>query len=114
MDGDEQGDLQATIASRVVQVEDLLLDVGRLMGEQRCELASLMISASCSSTIDTWVFSPNESTVLAFAWLVKDQEGTASITALANASPNDSPEEPAAALTPAASLTRSSEMGDNM
>ena len=32
----------------------------------------------------------------------------------ANARPNDSPNEPAAELTPAASLTRSSSIGDSV
>ena len=32
----------------------------------------------------------------------------------ANASPNDSPKDPAAELTPAASLTRSSEIGESV
>ena len=32
----------------------------------------------------------------------------------ANARPNDRPNEPAAELTPAASLTRSSEIGDSV
>ena len=43
--------------------------------------------------------------------LVKVMESAASMMAPANASPNDSPNEPAAEFTPAASLTRSSEIG---
>ncbi len=46
--------------------------------------------------------------------LVKANESVASMTPPANASPNDRPNEPAAELTPAASLTRSSEIGDSV
>ena len=46
--------------------------------------------------------------------LVKLTARAASMMAPANASPNDRPNEPAAELTPAASLTRSSEMGDSV
>ena len=41
-------------------------------------------------------------------------ESVASMIAPANASPNDSPKDPAAELTPAASLTRSSEIGESV
>mgnify|MGYP003416485623 CR=1 FL=1 len=41
-------------------------------------------------------------------------ESVASMIAPANANPNDSPKEPAAEFTPAASLTRSSSMGANV
>ena len=43
--------------------------------------------------------------------LVNAIDNVASMIAPANASPNDSPNEPAAEFTPAASLTRSSEIG---
>ena len=43
--------------------------------------------------------------------LVNANDSVASMMAPANASPNDSPNEPAAEFTPAASLTRSSEIG---
>ena len=49
--------------------------------------------------------------MLASAMLVKVKASVASMMAPANASPNDSPNDPAAELTPAASLTRSSEIG---
>ena len=52
--------------------------------------------------------------MLASAMLVKVMESVASMMAPANASPNDSPNEPAAEFTPAASLTRSSEIGDSV
>ena len=52
--------------------------------------------------------------MLASAILVKISESAASMMAPANASPNDSPNEPAAEFTPAASLTRSSEIGDSV
>ena len=42
---------------------------------------------------------------------VKLRASAASMIAPANARPNDSPNEPAAEFTPAASLTRSSSMG---
>ena len=51
------------------------------------------------------------STVLSSASLVNANESVASMIAPANASPNDSPNEPAAEFTPAASLIRSSEIG---
>ena len=43
--------------------------------------------------------------------LVNVNESVASMIAPAKASPNDSPNDPAAEFTPAASLTRSSEIG---
>ena len=49
--------------------------------------------------------------MLSSAMLVKVNDSVASMMAPANASPNDSPNEPAAEFTPAASLTRSSEIG---
>ena len=54
------------------------------------------------------------STVLSFAIWVNAIESVASMIAPANASPNDSPKDPAAELTPAASLTRSSEIGESV
>ena len=48
------------------------------------------------------------------AMCVKANESVASMMAPANASPNDRPNEPAAEFTPAASLTRSSEIGDSV
>ena len=49
--------------------------------------------------------------MLASARLVKLNASVASMIAPANARPNDSPNEPAAEFTPAASLTRSSSIG---
>ena len=46
--------------------------------------------------------------------VVKVSESVASMMAPAKASPNDRPNEPAAEFTPAASLTRSSEIGDSV
>ena len=43
--------------------------------------------------------------------LVNGNDSVASMIAPANARPNESPNEPPAELTPAASLTRSSEIG---
>ena len=45
------------------------------------------------------------------AIVVKLKDSVASMMAPANASPNDSPNDPAAEFVPAASLTRSSEIG---
>ena len=52
--------------------------------------------------------------MLASVMLVKLSERTASMMPPATASPNDSPNEPAAEFTPAASLTRSSSIGDSV
>ena len=46
--------------------------------------------------------------------LVKTSESDASMIAPAKASPNDSPNEPPAEFTPAASLTRSSSIGESV
>ena len=71
----------------------------------------LITSASSSSAWATCCCSAGRSTVLVSAMSVKVIESVASMIAPANASPNDSPNEPAAEFTPAASLTRSSEIG---
>ena len=78
----------------------------------RCVL--VISSAFSSSVCATCCFSAAGSTVLASDRLVKVNESAASMMAPANASPNDSPNEPAAEFTPAASLTRSSEIGDSV
>jgi hypothetical protein len=67
--------------------------------------------ASSSSPSATRCCSAGPSTVLASAMSVKVMERVASMMAPANASPNDSPNDPPAEFTPAASLTRSSEIG---
>ena len=46
--------------------------------------------------------------------LVNVKDSVASMMAPANARPNDKPNEPPAEFTPAASLTRSSEIGDSV
>ena len=53
-------------------------------------------------------------TVLSSASSVKVNDSTASMMAPAKASPKESPNDPAAELTPAASLTRSSEIGESV
>ena len=73
-----------------------------------------MISASSSSAFATCCCSAGENTALESAMLVKVNDSVASMMAPANASPNESPNEPAAEFTPAASLTRSSEIGDRV
>ena len=54
------------------------------------------------------------STALCDARWLNDKESVANMMAPANASPNERPNEPAAELTPAASLTRSSDIGANV
>jgi hypothetical protein len=74
----------------------------------------LSTSASCWSAVATCFCAAAGSTVLSCATRVNVTESVASMIAPANARPNDSPNEPAAELTPAASLTRSSEIGDSV
>ncbi len=50
-------------------------------------------------------------TLLDSVWCVNVTESVASMIAPAKARPNESPNDPPAELIPAASLTRSSEMG---
>ena len=52
--------------------------------------------------------------MLASVLAVKVVASVASMIAPANASPKDRPNDPAAELTPAASLTRSSDTGDSV
>ncbi len=74
----------------------------------------LSTSASSSSAWATCSWEAAGSTVLSSAIWVNAIESVASMIAPANASPNDSPKDPAAELTPAASLTRSSEIGERV
>ena len=71
----------------------------------------LITSASSLSASATCCFSAGLSTVLASARFVNAIDSVASRIAPAKARPNESPNDPAAELTPAASLTRSSEIG---
>ena len=73
-----------------------------------------MTSASSSSTVAICCCWAGGITVLASVMLVKLKARTASMMPPAIASPNDSPKEPAAEFTPAASLTRSSAMGESV
>ena len=52
--------------------------------------------------------------MLSSAICVNAIDSVASMIAPPNASPNESPNEPAAEFTPAASLTRSSEIGESV
>ena len=52
--------------------------------------------------------------MLSFAIEVNVSESVASMIAPANASPNEDPNDPPAEFTPAASLTRSSEIGESV
>ena len=70
-----------------------------------------MISASSSSAVDTCCCSAGVKTVLESELWVKISDSEASMIAPANASPNESPNDPPAEFTPAASLTRSSSIG---
>jgi hypothetical protein len=72
------------------------------------------ITMPFASAVLTWFCCLCERTVLEVALCVKTSESDASMIAPAKASPNDSPNEPAAELTPAASLTRSSTIGDSV
>ena len=74
----------------------------------------VITSAFLSSAFDTCVACRDESTSLEFASFVKSSESEASMIAPAKASPNESPNEPPAELTPAASLTRSSSIGESV
>ena len=71
----------------------------------------LITSASSSSATATRCCSAGDSTVLSWASAVKLKASVASMMAPAKARPKDSPNDPAAELIPAASLTRSSEIG---
>ncbi len=71
----------------------------------------LISSASSSNTSATCCWSAGGSTSLSSAMLVNKNDKLASMRAPANANPKDSPNEPDAEFTPAASLIRSSEIG---
>ncbi len=73
-----------------------------------------MTSASFSSTVAMCCCCAGGITVLASTMLVKLSESTASMMPPAIASPNDRPNDPPAEFTPAASLTRSSSMGESV
>ena len=73
-----------------------------------------MIWASSSRAVATCCCSSGASTVLDSARDVNAIDSVASMIAPAKARPNESPNEPAAELTPAASLTRSSEIGESV
>jgi hypothetical protein len=75
--------------------------------------ASLITWASSSSTSATRCWSAGGRTLLASAMFVKAMDSVASMIAPANARPNDRPNDPVADVTPAASPTRSSDMGDS-
>ena len=114
-DRDEQGNLQGERSRIGVDADDLGLDVLRLPGQLLFQLRCCSCSsASSSSAVETCCCSLVDSTLLLFAMCVKARDRVASMIAPANASPKDRPKEPAAELTPAASLTRSSEMGDRV
>src|SRR3954453_843093 len=70
--------------------------------------------ASSSRAVATCCWSWDESTELDSARELNARASVASMMAPANARPNESPKDPAAELTPAASLTRSSEIGESV
>ena len=72
----------------------------------------LITSASCSSTSATCcLLTAAGRTLLDFAMSVNAIDSVASMIAPAKARPNERPNDPQAEFTPAASLTRSSEIG---
>ena len=74
----------------------------------------LITSASSSSAVGDLLLVAAAAPCCRRASWVNAIESVASMIAPANASPNDRPKEPAAELTPAASLTRSSEIGERV
>src|SRR3954471_10911560 len=76
--------------------------------------ASDSTSPSSSSAVATCCCSAGARTELDSARDVNSSDSVASMIAPAKARPNESPKEPAAELTPAASLTRSSEIGESV
>ena len=115
-DRNDQRDLKGERSRVGVDADDLVLDL--LWVVRRAALSSWVLvitSASSSSTCrDLLLARPAGARCSSFAMLVKVKESVASMMAPANASPNDSPNEPAAEFTPAASLTRSSEIGESV
>src|SRR5262249_59125129 len=71
-------------------------------------------SAFFWSCVDTLSCSLSDSTELDCAMWLNTSDSDASMIAPANASPNESPKDPPAELTPAASLTRSSSIGQSV
>ena len=71
----------------------------------------LITSRVVLQRLDTCCCSAGGSTVLFRPGAVNADDSVASMMAPAKASPNDSPNEPDGEFTPAASLTRSSEIG---
>jgi hypothetical protein len=74
----------------------------------------LSTSASSSSASATCSWEAGGRTVLSCAFCVKTIESVASMIAPGEREPERQPEGPAAEFTPAASLTRSSEIGDSV
>ena len=74
----------------------------------------VITSALCSSRSATSSCCAGVRTSLEFASCVKRSDSEASMIAPAKARPKDSPKDPPAELTPAASLTRSSSIGDSV
>jgi hypothetical protein len=74
----------------------------------------VITSAFFSRPFETCCCSGGESTSLSFVRWVKISESDASMIAPAKASPKERPNDPPAELTPAASLTRSSSIGDSV
>ena len=85
---------------------------GGSLGEQLLELrVAHHLGVVLEHVGDLLLLSAGGSTVLSSAMFVNAIDSVASMIAPANASPNERPNEPAAEFTPAASLTRSSEIG---
>ena len=111
-DRDEQGHLECERPGLGVDPDDLGLDLGRLVGEQRIEVGVAHdLGVVLERVGHDHLLLAGVSTALESERFVKLKARVASMIAPANARPNDSPNEPAAEFTPAASLTRSSSIG---
>ena len=114
-DGDQQRHLESDGSGVCVDPDDLGLHVERADRRAARRAAVFVItSASCSRAVETCCCSAGSSTLLFSAMCVKATDRVANMIAPANASPKESPNDPAAELTPAASLTRSSVIGDSV
>ena len=108
---DEERDLQRDVARVRVDADDLVLHRRRLPTSCSLELrVAHHLGVVLERVRDLLLLRPG-STVLDSAMCVNAIESVASMIAPANARPNERPNDPPAELTPAASLTRSSEIG---
>ena len=112
--GIEQRHLQGERSRLGVDADDLVLDRLGLAGEQLLELrVAHQLGVVLERRRDLLLLGRREHGAR-LRQVGEPSERVASMIAPANASPNESPNEPAAEFTPAASLTRSSEIGDSV